>query len=499
MTEVGYAWIRGALGAPDFLGNRRARLAPVSRIERLADGGILVPHKLAPDDSLLHQALFALKHEGVRLDLLAAAIRRLAPETLAAQVQASPNGVYVRKLGYLWERLHERQLPGLDGLRIASGYVPLFDPQSCFTGPARRDPRWRVEFNGLGDLGFCPLVRKTPELLSRLGRDTLGRAKAFADQVGEALLERALSWAYLSETEGSFAIEGESPTHHKAARFAALLRQAHDRRTLTEELLVEWQNAAVSNPLDLAVQFRTAQNRLQRDTPGAAGVTYVPPEPELAAELMESLMRLANERPPRLDVMVHAAVVSFAFVFIHPFMDGNGRLSRFLLHHCLGQSGLLPPQFLLPMSVAMKRHEAQYLQALTRFSKPARSLCQVTWLGDDNYTYEWAADADVWFRYMDLTEATVFTLDMAEASLDTHMRQEVAFLALFDQVQRHIDARHDLRGSDLATLIVTIFQNGGSLSQNRRCRLSGRVPAHVLDAVEAAVRRAMQGEPLDED
>jgi len=35
--------------------------------------------------------------------------------------------------------------------------------------------------------------------------------------------------------------------------------------------------------------------------------------------------------------LVRAAVVSFAFVFIHPFMNGNGRLSRFLIHHCLGQ------------------------------------------------------------------------------------------------------------------------------------------------------------------
>lgn len=499
MSEVGYAWIQSALGAPDFLGARRARLAPVSRIERLADGTLLVPHKLAPEPTLLHQALFALKHEGVRLDLLCGALRALPPPALAAQVQASPNGVYGRKLGYLWERLHGQPLPGLADFRVASAYAPLFDPDTCFVGPAHRDARWRIEFNGLGDLDFCPLVRKTPKLMARVGQDILGQAQAFAQTVGPALLERALTWAYLSETEGSFAIEGEAPSHDKATRFATLLRQADERRPLTEELLVQWQNAAVANPLDQAVQFRTEQNRLQRDVPGAAGVTYVPPAPELAAELMQGLMRLANQRPPTLDALVHAAVVSFAFVFIHPFMDGNGRLSRFLIHHCLGQSGLLPPQFLLPVSVALKRHEAQYLQALTAFSKPARALCHVTWAGDEHYAYDWAPGADLWFRYMDLTDAVTFTLDMAAASLDTHMRQEVSFLGLFDAVKRHIDARHDLRGSDLATLIVTIFQNGGSLSQNRRKRFADRVQPQVLDAVEAAVSRAMRGEPLDDD
>lgn len=498
MSEIGYAWIQNAVGAPDFLGAQRAHLAAVTRIERQPDGRLLVPHKLAPGPSLGQQALFALKHEGVHLALLLSALKRMPPQELATLVLAAPNSVYGRRLGHLWERWHGQRLPGLEGLSVASAYVPLFDPQHYFVGPARRDARWRIEFNGLGELDFCPVVRKTPALMARVQKDVLGQAQSFATEVGPALLERAMTWAYLSETEGSFAIEGDAPTHDKATLFAALLRRAHEQRPLTEDLLVELQNAAISNPFDKAVQFRTEQNRLQTDALGAVGVTYVPPAPELAVALMDGLMRLANQRPPTLDALVHAAVVSFAFVFIHPFMDGNGRLSRFLIHHCLGQSGLLPPQFLLPISVAMKKHEANYLKALTAFSKPARELCQVTWAGDEQYAYAWAADADVWFRCMDLTEAAVFTLDMAEASLDTHMRQEVAFLGLFDHVKRFMDARYDLRGSDLATLIVTVFQNGGTLSNNRRKRYAERVQPEVLDAIEDAVRRAMQGEPLDD-
>lgn len=499
MSDVGYAWIQNALNAPDFLGPQRARLAAVQRITRLEDGALLVPQKVAPAPTLLQQALFAIRYEGVRLALLALALRRIPPAELVAWVQATPNSVYGRKLGYLWERFHGRPLPGLVQTGVAVAYAPLFDPAEHIVGPAQRDARWRIEFNGLGDLYFCPTVRLTPALRALIERDILGQARDFAQSVGAAMLERALNWAYLSETEGSFAIEGEAPTADKAALFAALLRRAHERRPLTEDLLVELQNAAISNPYDKAVQFRTEQNRLQRDVPGAAGVTYVPPPPELAVALMEGLMHLANQWPADGDALVHAAVVSFAFVFIHPFMDGNGRLSRFLIHHCLGQSGGLPPQFLLPISVAMEKHEAEYLQALTAFSKPARLLCQVTWAGDDHYTYDWAPEADMWFRYMDLTEAATFTLAMAQASLDTHMRQEVEFLGLFDRVKRHINERHDLRGSDLATLIVTIFQNGGKLSNNRRKRYADRVQAHVLDAIEDAVGRAMQGQALRDE
>jgi Fic family protein len=475
MSAIGYAWIQNELGAPDVIGAWRARLAPVNRIERLLEGGLLVPHKLAPPPTLLQHVLFAIKVEHIR---------------------AAPNSIYGRKLGHLWEGWHGQRLPGLDETGVAAAYAPLFDPDTHIVGESRRDARWRIDFNGLGDWAFCPVVYKSPSLAKLLDKGILDQVQAFAQQIGESMLERALSWAYLSETEGSFAIEGETPAHDKATLFAALLKRAHQPRALSEDHLVELQNAVITNPFDRAVQFRTEQNRLQRDVPGPAGVTYVPPPPELACELMEHLMHMANQRPGALDPLVLAAVVSFGFVFIHPFMDGNGRLSRFLIHHCLGQSGRLPPQFLLPISVAMKKHEAQYLQALTSFSRPARELCRVGWAGDEHYTYDWAPGADLWFRYMDLTTCVEFALTMADAALHAHLRLEVDFLVLYDQVARFINERYDVRSGDLTTLIVTIFQNGGVLSSNRRKRFADRLQPQALDAIEQAVSQAMQGRPL---
>lgn len=497
-TAIGYAWIQAALDAPDFLGARKARVAGVSSLQRLPEGALLVPARLAPPEGWLEQALFAIKHEGVHLGYLAAALRHVSEGEMRDAFLPTPNGAYLRKLCLLWEAFHGHPIAGLEAPAISAAYVKMFDPAEYLTGASRRHPRWRVDFNGLGDLPFCPVVRQTAELQQALARDVLAEASAFAQSIGQKMLERALSWAYLSETEGSFAIEGETPSHDKTALFAKLLQRAHDQRPLSEDYLVELQNAAINNPYDKAVQFRTEQNRLQGDALGAAGVTYVPPAPELGAELMEHLMQLANQRPAGMNALAHAAAVSFAFVFIHPFMDGNGRLSRFLIHHCLGQSGQLPAGFLLPISVAMKQHEERYLQALTAFSKPARALCDVGWAGDEHYSYQWKPGADVWFRTMDLTEGVVFTLDMAQAALDGHLRQEVVFLGLFDEVARHINARHDLRGSDLATLIVTAYQQGGKLSNNRRKRFADRVPAQVLDAIEAAVARRMRGEPLEE-
>jgi len=101
------------------------------------------------------------------------------------------------------------------------------------------------------------------------------------------------------------------------------------------------QNAVISNVFSQAVSFRTEQNYLSNGLRGALGVTYVPPAPELSRSLMEQLMALANQPPEAVDPLVLASIVSFGFVFVHPFMDGNGRLSRFLFHQVLCQRGAL--------------------------------------------------------------------------------------------------------------------------------------------------------------
>jgi len=42
-----------------------------------------------------------------------------------------------------------------------------------------------------------------------------------------------LSWAYLSETDSSFAIEREAPNQNKTETFVALLQQAHEKLPLS--------------------------------------------------------------------------------------------------------------------------------------------------------------------------------------------------------------------------------------------------------------------------
>ena len=86
------------------------------------------------------------------------------------------------------------------------------------------------------------------------------------------MLERALTWAYLSENRRLIRHRGRGAHHDKAPPALRPFCARHEKRPLTR-LLVQWQNATCSNPSTRRRSSAPEQNRLQKDVPGAAGVT----------------------------------------------------------------------------------------------------------------------------------------------------------------------------------------------------------------------------------
>ncbi|MBK5913883.1 Fic family protein [Rhodocyclus purpureus] len=486
MDELGYEYLRTELGLSVFPVEHPARMRPVSRLLDTQDE-LQVPKAVAPksDDPVEH-LIFALRYEGTNLQVLAEAMPRISGADLVARLRQSPSGLFIRKACYLWEWFTGAELADLP--TVAGPYGELFDPERYVTGAKLRNAKWRINFNGLGSATYCPTVRLSDRIKHGIESDILGRTKAFLESLGAVNADRALSWAYLSETDSSFAIEREVPGQRKAEAFVALLQQAHEKTELTEDYLADLQSATISNPFERAASFRYEQNWLRGGAlRGASSVTYVPPSPQLLSRLMPEFMAMANTLPRQTDPIVAAAVASFGFVFLHPFMDGNGRLSRFLFHHALCQSGRLERGLLLPVSVAMKRHEADYLAALQSFSKPARKLWEVSWIDEDRFDFRFKG-ADSIYRFWDATSCVEFSFRMAEEALGVDLRRETEFLARFDRISKALDDAYDLRSNDRHLLIVSTLQNGGKVSDNRRKQLAARVPEEVFDFVERLAR-----------
>ncbi|RLA49344.1 MAG: cell filamentation protein Fic, partial [Gammaproteobacteria bacterium] len=494
--KVGYSWLaeRAEIKAP--VPEHYAEVRSVTRIEVIGRC-IAVPPAVAPaQDSLLGHTLFALKHEGVNLTILAQALPLIPAAELCSAYGESPTSQFLRKVCYLWEYFSGREL-ARPRQSLRTNYVPLFNPDIYLTSTGTRNTRWRILFNGLGTLDYCVTVRKTPELMGLLGKGLLQQASEFTESLPADILNRTLAWAYLDETRNSYAIENEVPSGDKATRFVNLLKQAHLPRQLDEEYLVDLQNAAINNVFYQAASFRTEQNYLSNGLRGALGVSYLPPPPELSRQLMERLMKIANTPPAGIDPLVLAAVVSFGFVFIHPFMDGNGRLSRFLFHQVLCQQGALKNGLLLPVSAILKQKETDYKAALEAWSAPSREYWDVTFIDEEQLEFDFNGHPAL-YCYWDATQCVSFMAGAAEQAIEQHLKQETAYLNRFDAIYRHIDSAFDVANSDLSRLVMFCMDQHGKLSANRRKQYQYKVPEDVFDALEQAYKK-VAGESANND
>ena len=81
---------------------------------------------------------------------------------------------------------------------------------------------------------------------------------------------------------------------------------------------------------------------------------HVPPSREAVRDMMPELCSLLQAEE---SAAVRAVLGHFLFVYIHPYMDGNGRLGRFLMNAMLASGGY-------PWTVIRVERRAEYLAAL---------------------------------------------------------------------------------------------------------------------------------------
>ncbi|MHB8423142.1 MAG: Fic family protein [Leptospirales bacterium] len=81
---------------------------------------------------------------------------------------------------------------------------------------------------------------------------------------------------------------------------------------------------------------------------------HVPPNHEVVPELMEKVFDLMKQEP---NPVVQAVMGHFMLGHVHPYIDGNGRLARFLMNSVFVSSGY-------PWTVVHQTNRKQYLSAL---------------------------------------------------------------------------------------------------------------------------------------
>jgi Fic family protein len=119
-------------------------------------------------------------------------------------------------------------------------------------------------------------------------------------------------------------------------------------------------------------RFRENQNWIGGSAYNPCSAAFVPPPPEYVEGLIADLVAFANE--DSLPAVAQAAIAHAQFETIHPFVDGNGRTGRALVHLILRRRGVAP-RILPPVSLILATWAQDYIDGLTasRYRGPATS------------------------------------------------------------------------------------------------------------------------------
>jgi len=100
-----------------------------------------------------------------------------------------------------------------------------------------------------------------------------------------------------------------------------------------------------------AGKYRTGRVRV-------AGATFMPPPPDKIQQLIIELLQTLSQNPDELRPIELAAFFHHKLVYIHPFVDGNGRTARLLMNVILMRSGY-------PFTILLKVDRPKYLRTLS--------------------------------------------------------------------------------------------------------------------------------------
>jgi Fic family protein len=108
--------------------------------------------------------------------------------------------------------------------------------------------------------------------------------------------------------------------------------------------------------------MRTAQNWIGGSDYNPCSASFVPPPPEYVEQFLDDLSAFCND--DTLPAIAQAAVAHAQFETIHPFIDGNGRTGRALIHVVLRRRGLVP-HVVPPVSLVLATWSKDYIDGLT--------------------------------------------------------------------------------------------------------------------------------------
>ncbi len=248
---------------------------------------------------------------------------------------------YVNRISILWQEMREaiiKHFPKIPNHRINSKAY-LKQVQDTYVTDA---------YHSLSIEGY----RVSPELIQRVRSGKWNPQKNENDKEHIAALAARGYWQAFKVVEKSLgkALQGTNP--------GKIFDEDH--RDWYREMFAPCIAAGILEPADLA-GYRSNPVYIRRSM-------HVPPNPDAVRDLMPAFCDLLSQET---NAAVRVVLGHFIFVYIHPYMDGNGRIGRFLMNVMLAAGGY--PWVVVPVEQRKKYmstlEEASVRQNIIPFCK----------------------------------------------------------------------------------------------------------------------------------
>jgi len=496
----------------------RSCIGPVRSRELVNGQEIRIwPTQYRPEDTFQGHFEFGLKYDRLNFEFFSRLFHTVDPDVVAAWVRSEPTGAYARRTAFLYEWFTGQRLDVPDTAPNV-GYVDAIDSRQYLTAThPERCRRWRVNDNLPGVAQYCPLLYLGPPDEHGWIYDVAAGVQSLDETYGPELLLRCSAWLTLKESRASFAIEHEADKDDRIKRFAAAIGQYSGKLVDpmgSDELLTLQQAVLGDAALRLGIRQSpvfVGQNSFRRQI-----VHYIAPQPELVPEMLDAL-RHFEVRTRGAHPVVRAAVISFAFVYLHPLADGNGRVHRFLVNHLLAADKAVPANIVVPVSATIAgsaRGHAEYDQVLEVISKPfmqryatayrfgERRVCPDG--VETDFEFEMTEDAQRAWRFPDLTAHALYMSGILQQTVEHEMAQEAQLLRQHDEARGAIKRIVEMPDNDADRIIRSLKESQWIVSNKLKKGLpeifaeEGKL-YRLSESLVNAVRNAFQAHNEAED
>lgn len=137
-------------------------------------------------------------------------------------------------------------------------------------------------------------------------------------------------------TRDAMAARGYFETHNLVKEELVRVVKGENSGTVFRQALPRWYQALFSPSVQAGILKASDLAGYRNDQVFIRGALHVPLSKEAVRDCMPVLFELLEAET---EAQVRAVLGHFLFVYIHPYMDGNGRLARFLMNLMLATAG----------------------------------------------------------------------------------------------------------------------------------------------------------------